>query len=165
MARLGYFGWIRTIPRLNKLHLSRSWDENIWKVFQLNCLEACTKGCSIDLHMYFHMKMAKTRSLTLKVMTWHQYVTPPLSQAMLYVNRHLKKYKLFKFSNIPTGTEGNCSTCFLSLARKKLRLCSANHRADYFSNLACDWLSIVWAYSKQESENGLRSISGKACYC
>ena len=44
--------------------------------------------------------------------------------------------------------------CFLSLARSKLRLCSANHRAGYFSNLACDWLSIVWAYSEQETENG-----------
>ena len=43
--------------------------------------------------------------------------------------------------------------CFLSLARSKLRLCSANHRAGYFSNLACDRLSIVWAYSKQETEN------------
>ena len=43
---------------------------------------------------------------------------------------------------------------FLSLARSKLRLCSANHRAGYFSNLACDWLSIVWAYSKQRTENG-----------
>ena len=35
---------------------------------------------------------------------------------------------------------------FLSLARSKLRLCSANHRAGYFSNLPCDWLSIVWAF-------------------
>ena len=43
---------------------------------------------------------------------------------------------------------------FLSLTWSKLRLCSANHRAGYFSNLACDWLSIVWAYSKQETENG-----------
>ena len=43
---------------------------------------------------------------------------------------------------------------FLSLARSKLRLCSANHRAGYWSNLACDWLSIVWAYSEQETENG-----------
>ena len=43
--------------------------------------------------------------------------------------------------------------CFLSLAQCKLRLCSANHRAGYFSNLACDWLSIVWAYSEQETEN------------
>ena len=45
---------------------------------------------------------------------------------------------------------------FLSLARSKLRLCSANRRAGYFSNLACDWLSIVWAYSEHETENGLR---------
>ena len=44
--------------------------------------------------------------------------------------------------------------CFLSLAWSKLRLCSANHRAGYFSNLACDWLSIVWAYTEQEIENG-----------
>ena len=43
---------------------------------------------------------------------------------------------------------------FLSLAQSKLRLCSANHRAGYFSNLACDWLSIVWGYSEQETENG-----------
>ena len=43
---------------------------------------------------------------------------------------------------------------FLSLARSKLRLCSANHRTGYFSNLSCDWLSIVWPYS--ETENGPR---------
>ena len=42
----------------------------------------------------------------------------------------------------------------LSPAWSKLRLCSANQRAGYFSNLACDWLSIVWAYSKQKTENG-----------
>ena len=47
---------------------------------------------------------------------------------------------------------------FLSLARRKLRLCSANHSAGYFSNLACHWLSIVWAYSEQETENGPRLI-------
>ena len=48
---------------------------------------------------------------------------------------------------------------FLSLARSKLRLCSANHRAGYFSNLTCDWLSIAWAYSKQETENEPRSLT------
>ena len=41
---------------------------------------------------------------------------------------------------------------FLSHAQSKLRLCSANHRAGYFSNLACDWLSIVWAYSEQKTK-------------
>ena len=30
---------------------------------------------------------------------------------------------------------------FLSLARSKLRLCSANHRAGYLSKLNCDWLT------------------------
>ena len=43
---------------------------------------------------------------------------------------------------------------FLFLARSKLRLCSANHRAGYWSNLPCDWSSTAWAYSEQEIENG-----------
>ena len=43
---------------------------------------------------------------------------------------------------------------FLSLARSKLRLCSANHRPGYWSNLPCDWPSTVWAYSEQGTENG-----------
>ena len=43
--------------------------------------------------------------------------------------------------------------CFLSLAWRKLRLCLANHRPDYWSNLPCDWLSTAWAYFKQETEN------------
>ena len=47
--------------------------------------------------------------------------------------------------------------CFLSLAQSKLRLWLANHRAGYFSNLACDWLSRVLAYSEQKTENGPRS--------
>ena len=45
---------------------------------------------------------------------------------------------------------------FLPLTLSKFRLCSGNHRAGYFSNLACDWLSIVWTYSEQETENGPR---------
>ena len=44
-------------------------------------------------------------------------------------------------------------TRFLSLARSKLRLCSANHKPGYWSNLPCDWLSTVWANSEQEKEN------------
>ena len=38
---------------------------------------------------------------------------------------------------------------FLSLAQSKFRLWLANHRA---GDLACDWLSIVWAYSMQERQ-------------
>ena len=51
----------------------------------------------------------------------------------------------------------NCSEIwarFLSLALSKLRLCSANHRPGYWSNLPCDWPSIAWAYSEEETENG-----------
>ena len=43
---------------------------------------------------------------------------------------------------------------FLSLARSKLRPCSANHRPGYWCNLPCDWPSTAWAYSEQETENG-----------
>ena len=39
-------------------------------------------------------------------------------------------------------------------AWSKLRLCSANHRPGYWSNLPCDCPSIACAYSEQETENG-----------
>ena len=57
---------------------------------------------------------------------------------------------------IPAGKE--IWVCFLSLARSKLRLCSANHRAGYFINLACecDWLSIVGRFWE--------TVSQKRCY-
>ena len=47
---------------------------------------------------------------------------------------------------------------FLSLAQSKLRLCWANHRPGYWGNLPCDWPSIAWAYSEQETENGPRCL-------
>ena len=37
---------------------------------------------------------------------------------------------------------------FLSLARSKLKLCSANHWAGYFSNLSVTWPVIGWAQSE-----------------
>ena len=43
---------------------------------------------------------------------------------------------------------------FLSLAWSKLRLCSANHRPGYWSNLPCDWPSTACACSEQETEKG-----------
>ena len=43
---------------------------------------------------------------------------------------------------------GNIWARFLSLAQSKLRLCSANHRPGYWSNLTCDWPSTVWAYAE-----------------
>ena len=54
-----------------------------------------------------------------------------------------------------------CSTRthFLSLAWSKLRLCLANHRRGYWSNLPCDWPNTAWAYTEQETENRPRSSS------
>ena len=43
---------------------------------------------------------------------------------------------------------------FLSLGWSKFRLCSANRRPGYWSNLPCDWPTTAQAYSKQEIENG-----------
>ena len=65
---------------------------------------------------------------------------------------------VFSSANLPFrwttfATWQDIKARFLSLARSKLRLCSANHRAGYVNNLSCDWLSIVWTYSKEEAEN------------
>ena len=48
---------------------------------------------------------------------------------------------------------------FLPLALSKLRLCSANPRPGYLSNLSCDWPSTAWAYSEQGTENGPRLLA------
>ena len=53
--------------------------------------------------------------------------------------------------------ESEIRAYFLPLAPSKLRLCSANHRAVYFSNLPCDWPGTVWVFSEQETENRPRS--------
>ena len=63
------------------------------------------------------------------------------------------------------SAQDNIRARYLPLAWSKLRLCSANHRAGYFSNLACDWLSITWAFSKQETENGPRIWKGFHSMC
>ena len=42
---------------------------------------------------------------------------------------------------------------FLSLARSKLSLCSANHRPGYWSYLSCDWPNTGCANAEQETEN------------
>ena len=54
------------------------------------------------------------------------------------------------------STSSKIRARFLFLAWSKLRLCSANHRPGYWSNLPCDWQSTAWGYSEQETENGPR---------
>ena len=82
--------------------------------------------------------------------TWHHQSLSPLVQLMACClkapnhsyTRHIQDPKL-----IVTWAR------FLSHAWSKLRLCSANHRPGYWSNLPCDWQSTAWAYSEQETEN------------
>ena len=76
-------------------------------------------------------------------MAWPKIVVPPLLMHWRYLCHQ------------PSHQGVETRARFLSLAQSKLRLCSANHRA---GNLACDWLSIVWAYSEQETENGPRTF-------
>ena len=52
-------------------------------------------------------------------------------------------------------------TGFLSFARSKLRLCSANHRLGYWSNLPCDWPSTAWAYSRERDRK--RALFSQSC--
>ena len=61
-------------------------------------------------------------------------------------------------SRILTAIE--ISVCFLSLARNKLNLWSANHIPKL--NLGCDWIIPTWASSEQETENILWSL-GSVC--
>ena len=54
---------------------------------------------------------------------------------------------------------------FLSLTWRKLRICSANHRAGYSNNLAFNWLSIVWAYSWAfPAQNRMNYPTNKTCF-
>ena len=82
-----------------------------------------------------------------------------------YMTQYTKmshKYTLYKISVIQlTSIWYQCKSIwahFLLHAQSKLRLCSANQRPGYWSNLLCDWPSRVWAYSEQETENEPRFL-------
>ena len=63
-----------------------------------------------------------------------------------YSSRELKSCKI----NVALKQTILIRTCFLSLARSKLRLCSTNHRPRYWSNLPSDWPSTAWTYSESK---------------
>ena len=86
---------------------------------------------------------------------FHFYFIPQLWDGEI-VEMHPKDQNLplSNCQNHACWYPGDTWACFPSLARKKLRLCSANHRPGYWSNLPCDWPSTAWAYSEQETENG-----------
>ena len=104
-------------------------------------------------------------SMTDTSQTWHiiqnkNYALAHLS--MWCINTYLSILLYWHWGyNTDGWMQEKCNTRarFLSLAWSKLRLCLANHRAGYFSNLTCDWLSIVWAYSEQEAEIGPSALA------
>ena len=105
------------------------------------------------------------------LLMFQSVITEHMLQIMFMSTSCLLKLVSCECEGIPLIGSQYCFMCwlgairarFLSLTRSKLRLCSANHRAGYFSNLACDWLGIVWAYSKQETENGPRHYQSRCC--
>ena len=81
----------------------------------------------------------------------------------LYIGCTKSRYRLFRL----WGRYGLIWVRFLSLTRSKVRLCSANHRPSYWSNLTCGWLRTAWAYSEseQETENGPWSVTCGYMFC
>ena len=86
----------------------------------------------------------------------HWYLEKCEKKAAILMASTVPAYDLAQISNRESADEVLTKfwARFLSLAQSKLRLCSANHRPGYWSNLPCDWLSTAWAYSEQETENG-----------
>ena len=76
------------------------------------------------------------------------------------ISSTIKNTAITTYNRKPYDNDNRAWARFLSLARSKLRLCSAIHRAGYFSNLAWDWPSIVWVYSEQDTEIGPRCVCG-----
>ena len=84
------------------------------------------------------------------------------TRQMSMTTNDIHRFELFYFQTSPTlllfsknyaaFVVSDSRVCFLSLAWSKLRLCSANDKAGYFSNLAYDLQNIVWACSERETE-------------
>ena len=82
---------------------------------------------------------------------WHNIVGLCYYKANILQIPHNKQHSMLVVAKSLVRLTSGPAFCLL--LGSKLRLCSANHRAGCFSNLVCDWLSIVWAYSDQETEN------------
>ena len=107
-----------------------------------------------DLHNVSKI-LAKRNLQEMKEVKIQLLMQPPRLQHTVECHYKLSNITWYYGSNVvnPATKHKKIWACFLSLARSKLRLCSVNHRAGYVSNIAYDWLSTVWAYSEQETEN------------
>ena len=84
------------------------------------------------------------------------FITVPANS--LAINRRSK----IVFFQVPWDSSDSVShkwtkVRFLSLARSKFILCSANHRPCYLSNLPCDRQSTALAYSEQETDDVIQN--------
>ena len=127
-------------------------------VTDLECLEDYFKGCVIPLSLFSLLSIHEDIG---NICAYLQNV-PSKIHAICFVLFCLAfdVNSCLSFGNIcliGTGTMAKLFRArFLSFAWSKLRLCSANHRPGYWSNLPCDWPSTAWAYSELETENGPR---------
>ena len=117
-------GHISRIAWINKLSSILCFHGGLLPYFPLRCLVLTIRWNDITLFLQIPKQ--------LWVLNW----TGPVSLTLLFL----------KSNSLAIRAR------FLPPARWKLRLC--NLRAGYFGNLTCDWLRIVWAYSKRETENG-----------
>ena len=100
---------------------------------------------STVLHSYNPNSKINTANLHLQS---HIYTQIHYSYSTIYPKSYnpiflLQKSTLQTYTPTVLYTHRFIRARFLFLAWSKLRLCSANHKEGYFSNLACDWLSIV----------------------
>ena len=125
-----------------QVHRPPSWNQE--RCFLQECVKRLTHQhtCQVNVKHRWQFQQQRFLAYWTNQQTWTEYFMKMVITSYKYIPVMVIVHPVVIWAH------------FLSLARSKLRLCSANHRAGYFSNLACDWLSIVWAYSEQETENG-----------
>ena len=128
-------------------HASRAWKLQLYTCQLRN---AQTLGCLPQIYLEVPVQALHIYMIWSRV----NFLTNPHKWTARRCSFLLSICEKIHSLSLLRAREGKTGPVFPSLARSKLRLCLANHRAGYFSNLACDWLSIAWAYSEQETENG-----------
>ena len=132
----GEFTGYRWIP------LTKASDADRWYFFDLRLNKRLSKhswGWWFETQSRSLWRHCNVYKWTHGMKSWHWLKFVPIHA--------FKNIRLVTFVAIVMNT---LWACFLSLAWSKIRLCLPG----YFSNLACDWLGIVWAYSEQGTENG-----------
>ena len=77
-----------------------------------------------------------------------------LTKLGTYVKGYTNYYICIKFEN----SNWEIWPCFLSLAQSKAQAVLGQSQGRLLQCLACDWWSIAWAYSENETENGPWSL-------